>query len=116
MSIVPTIRVTFLQGGHNGFINVSDFNPNVHELYIDPEVITAAKVVEKQILRAEAASAVDVSATIVDEEEKAAEKQIAEEKAARRAASLAKAHAANKAKREAAKAAKAAEAEKPKEE
>jgi hypothetical protein len=94
MAIVPTVRITFRQGGHTAFINVSDFDPQFHELYVDPEV-KAAKVTETEILQKIVAHA--------DAEEAAAKVKSDEEKVARRAAAIAKAQAAAKAKRDAAK-------------
>jgi hypothetical protein len=93
MAIVPTVKVIYRNGGHSAFINVSDFDPNLHELFVDTGVAPVLPLVDP----------IDVTV-----EKSAEEIQAQEEKAAKRAAAVAKAQAAAKAAREKKKADKEA--------
>jgi len=113
MALIPTVRVKFNEGPMRGivaFINAEEFDPKVHELFVDPKVEA-----EKPAFKINAAAVVD--APKVDEDAEAekfvaveakARAEVAEkaEKENKRKESLAKAQAAAKAKRDAGKAAR----------
>lgn len=110
MAVIPTIRVVFKKFGHSAWINTMDFDPEVHELYVDPEVkaIAAVKAAEKAKEAAEAAT-VDVEPEIVEEPKR---QILSTEELDRKKAEKAAQLAAAREKAKAAKAAKKAEAAK----
>jgi periplasmic protein TonB len=62
MAAIPTIRVVFKKFGQPCWINAVDFDPEVHELYVDPAVRAAVEAEAKKKAKAAAeAATVDVT-------------------------------------------------------